>query len=313
MEELPDFYKEKKKETFSLIFVKSFLLLIVILGAAFGLRYFFSWVVFEKINREILFEKIHQGKEQERVVASQEWLRQLQNDLTSTNKWKPLNSHLAYINSELEASLIRLNFENPTKIASFMGILGYADDHKDFFQSQIVKFMKVYEKEEALSSAMITGIMSLARLSPFTHTEVFNYFLSFAKDKEAFLRKTFSFSSGIVFLNEKNSNFLSSTQESLAQLLYDEVEDVRWNAAFALASVKDFRAKEVLKNLIDDADKSGREESNPLTENKLQIFEECFRASLKLGELELRDKIYKISQYHPHLKLRQAAKKFIER
>jgi hypothetical protein len=306
---LPDFYKEKKPESFFNIFVKSLLIALGVALLAFGLKIFFSWLAFEKTSKPEIFQKLRESKEQEKLLAAQEWLRQL---LAGNKAWTPSPTESLYLISELEAAAERLQYENPVKFASLVGVLGFSED-KDTMRARLVEVLdKVkIEAPENFVQAQILGLLSLARMAPLKGDGEEAYFASAAKSPDSSLRKAFAFASGLLL--EGSDPFAEQVKETLRELLRDESLEVRWNAAFSLARVRDPAAIGPIDALLDEAARVGSEGGEALTQAKLDLFTETFRAAINLGEMKLRDKVSRISQEHPHLKLRQAAKNFVEK
>lgn len=94
----------------------------------------------------------------------------------------------------------------------------------------------------------------------------------------------------------------------LKALLQDPVEDVRWNAAIALATVSPADAIGTLKPLLVRA-----ETQSSLSPYELELYREVLRASLLTRDPSLREQVERISMKHPHLKLRQSAKEFLKK
>ncbi|MBP7845769.1 MAG: hypothetical protein KA116_13260 [Proteobacteria bacterium] len=304
---LPEFYKKNEDDSFAKILFKSSLIIILIVSSVVAFKFFFNWLAFESFDKAEAFQKLRSAKEQEKLMIAQEWLRHLQE---APQGWVPDSAESAYILAELESIPPRAEFESPMRAAALVAILGYAPD-KNLIRPRILNVLKALEGQEKFLPLLLMGLLSLSQMGPFESPDEKDFYLKSSESHDSSIRKIFAFSSGnlIKFQNE----FSEILKERLANLLSDEVEEVRWNSAFSLASVADPRAIPIVDKILDRALKAGQKNEEIMTQENLKLFEESLRAAVSLKEMKLRDKVYKISREHLHLKLRQAAKNFVEK
>jgi HEAT repeat protein len=92
-------------------------------------------------------------------------------------------------------------------------------------------------------------------------------------------------------------------------LLEDPVTDVRWNAAIALASLKDPSGLPVLRAMIDRTSLARQ----PLTTDQVEAaMTNALKALALLRDPESRPLIQKIAQNDPNLRVRDAARRALE-
>jgi HEAT repeat protein len=96
------------------------------------------------------------------------------------------------------------------------------------------------------------------------------------------------------------------TRAALARALEDGADDVRWNAALALARRGDAGAVPVLLQMMDRARLSGVEGLTPAQEEEALI--EAVRASGRLADRSLTPALERLRDHDPSLRVRDAAR-----
>lgn len=294
-ESLPEVKKKESKDSALLLFTKSFLVVLGFLAVAAFISWAFGWVAFERHETPELHDQIVNGRTEVRRMAAAEWARQLsQNESNprALTSLRPTDVQMVSLLAELRAQADK----DPQLASGLVLILGFSPDN-NAAREGLLQFMRAQLAAGQPSEAYAYALLSLARLGDPPHDVLYPAIIN----REPSIRKAAAFTLG--FSREEEW-----ARDELSKLLQDEILDVRWNAAFALARKKVGAARETLRELLSEV-----EELEAPTVERWPLYVNLFQAVVDLGDEELLVRLKKISMEHPNLKLRQAAKEKIKK
>lgn len=306
---LPELLKSRPPNRFVSLFLRSALLFVGIVMVAFAVSWSFGWVAFDQLSGEELFQQVMTGRKEIRSVAAMEWVKTLQ--IHSEQGETERVALLRPSDTQLDAMLWELkNFQqarepNPPLIAAIASLAGFSEARL-FVQQALREFLASLGSDQ-LPEARIAAMLSLLKMNLAlglkSHDDV-KLYVSQVNHPDSSVRKAVAFSLGEFARKQAEPEWV----ELLVNFLMDPVEDVRWNAAFALARLKDMRALPVVRGLYDRMEQLS---AYDLSRSDLMVFEESFRATLELRDESSRKRLEKIASTHPNLKLRQLAKDWV--
>ena len=318
---LPEVRKKDVKEAFSSIFLKSALFLGLIVALGFGVQRFFSWAAFEGASPEELFTKSLDGRTDVKRMAAAEWVRLLQDAdvnarVRELETLRPTSAQVAKLGSLLSRWAASCQAEEVPWLGSLITVLGYSPPQAGA-EPLLRSLLSAIGPTSPCESLDVMGLASLARLGA-NSAEDLGLFQNAALDSDSSRRKIAAFGLGAFLKTSQTApegsplppDARETSKQRLEALLQDNVEDVRWNAAFALAGAGQAEAVPVLRDLLVRAERTGQAEpgSEPLTATLFAVYRESFRAVARLHDEALRGELQKLSESHANVKLRQAAK-----
>ncbi|MBS1984134.1 MAG: HEAT repeat domain-containing protein [Bdellovibrionales bacterium] len=303
---LPEVKKRTTKATFSSIFGRSLTLMVVVVAFAGALFGFFRWAAFEKHDAQDLFLKMTDGRTEVRRMAAVEWLRQLQEaDAAHSSDLEALrlsSEQIRVVGPEFLRSA-ECRGHDPVTVTTQAALLGYArvaDDARPVLQN----FIRALPADDCLD-ARVMALVSLARLGAQDPAAV-QLFAEAAVHSDPSVRKVAAFALGSA-LSSSLTESQNLARAKLKVLLEDSVQDVRWNAAIALAGPGRPEVLPLLRDLLERA----TIESAGLTYSLFEVYREAMRAALRTQDSQLVAMVEKVSREHVNLKLRQAAKEIL--
>ncbi len=298
---LPRVLKPEQKTSFGGLLLKSFLIFLGLGLLAVFISWSFGWIAVEKYSVTDLFQKIVSGRSEVKRMAAAEWARELievQEKGEVKGQLGPDSNQSKSLLAELEMQKSNPQGFDAPLAGGIATILGFSQD-----QPLAIKGLEDFLESYDLSSSIepyIYSIVSLARLNSYASKSL-ELFLKASQHSDFALRKAAAFALGNPLHPE--SPIHPSAQARLRELLEDSVEDVRTNAAIALAQRGDLSAKPVLEQIVGEIE-NGKDPSLEQFQRDVEVF----RAMGKLKDRALLDRLKVISMTHPNLKLRQAAK-----
>ena len=303
---LPSLLKKESAPSRSSIFFKSFLFMLCVIALAVGMNRFFGWMAVETPDTAALFTQITDGRVEMRRMAAVEWVRQLQmsddrKDEVSLGQLRPSDDHLRILGPDFVRSA-DCSGRDPVLMTSQATWLGYSRT-PERGQELLRNFLQGLPGDSCIE-ARIMALASLIRLGV---TDVdFSLIEAASESQDPSVRKIGTF--GLGQLDRWSPELQKNAEARLKVLISDSVDDVRWNAAIALASRAPTEATPVLKQLLLRA-----KGQVTLTSSEFDLYREVFRAALRARDTELRSELMALSREHPHLKLRQAAKEILQK
>lgn len=303
---LPAVYKEKSDQGSRLAMWGRFWLFgLAVAGFALTMNFFFRWVAFETPRREDLVAGILDGRLESRRMAAVDWLRRLHEAELRGNEKElgDLRPGLAELQA-LRPALLRLSAcrdQDPSLLGTIPGIFGYGAD-ADFALDSLRTFLAGLLEEDCVP-ARVAALTALTRVSQ-TDFRAQPDFLAAAAHFDPSVRKVGAFGLGLRFRSTVRTDGEAEAFQALERLLQDPVEDVRWNAALALAQLGEAPALRLVAELLSRAQNSG----GALSEGDSLLYTETVRAAVRSHNGDLRRQVEDIASRHPNLKLRNEAK-----
>jgi HEAT repeat protein len=143
-----------------------------------------------------------------------------------------------------------------------------------------------------------TRIYAVWALGVIGDAEALPRLLALASNQDSGLRKTAVYALGAFASGE--------SREVLAKALNDPVEDVRWNAALALARTGDVRAAPVLLQMMDRGHLS--QVSDLTGPQREEAMLEAIKVAVNVPGPSLREALERLRDGDPSLKVREAAR-----
>ncbi len=285
---------------------KNFRALFLILGPLMLLGFLFSWALGRLVGqssepREVL-AVVFQGPGQARRAAMGEWAYQLQtldsdDPKNLLNPWFPKSLNINRLLKLLDETASE---SDSLFKSSVVLVLGYSLEDKLEVSNKLLEIL--IRDAQGDSQLCIQLMISLARLKQDLLVET-ALLQSLQNHPEARVRKTLAFVLGVGLWKTNNASRLT-----LLSLLNDSVDDVRWNAAFALAAESPADSLAVFQEIIKRAeDLLGRSSDELLTAELLTAFAATFKWAYKLNDPNLIERVKSMADGHSNLKIRQAA------
>lgn len=288
-----------------------FFLLGIIALLGVGIMWGMGWLATESMPPRELYARSLDGSQELKRMAATEWARQLHRaaELKQAKKLDFLrpDPSMTLRLSEVLLQQSRSGSEPPSDplyLSALATVLGFAPpESRPQVAQRLVESLS--QLEESMLDLQVYVVMALARLGVGPVPELYER----AGAGDSALRKVVAYALGVL----ERSPLSVQAQDALIGLSEDSVEDVRWNAAFALARHGNRAGYEIIQELLENADKSDRSRDEVLSTDDLLVYQEALSSAMLLGDPELVRKVEKMAQTHPNLKLRQAAKESLRK
>jgi HEAT repeat protein len=274
---------------------------------ALGITWGMGWLATEAPPVSELYQRSLDGSREVKRAAATEWARQLHS--AAERQQVEVLAELRPPREQafrLGEVLLRQSEEDarepdPVYLSSLATVVGFAVDAEPA-QLQLLEALRLLGLER-MPELQVYVVIALARLGVLPPDRL-ALIIERIDSSEPALRKAAAFALGAV----GGRPLAVEAQDALIRLLEDAEQDVRWNAAIALAHQGNRAGFKVLQELLERAEKSDREGGEVLSLNALEVYREALRASMKLADPELVRIVERVAHDHPNLKLRQAAK-----
>lgn len=299
MEELPELIKAPSKDSFGALLGKTLLIFVALAAVAAFVSWSFGWVAVETYDHSELFSKIVSGRPEVKRMAAVEWSRQISKaearDARALQDVRPSADESRLLGQEL----IFQSENGPNADVVYAGalatLLSYSVDQAAALE--LVKKAAITFEQKGPAESWLYPLLALARLDAAQDPVIEAFFLRAARHNEASLRKA----SVLGLSRAAHQGSVSLSADAVRQLhllLEDEQEDVRWNAAFALARRQDLAAKPVLGRLLSEVEGANEKVMRD------EILLEIVRSVRELDDAELKGRLEKISENRSHFRLR---------
>lgn len=271
---------------------------------------FFRWLSFEQYNQDEIYLQVLKGTGPEKTAAMAQWLRLLRENegqlITKAQK--------DYLEESL--SLKAGSDEDPFYRALLIGVLGYADELDEEACEGLtqeaaasLRSLDNPQWQQLFSESLATAAKGLPVDLKCSQSLIFDY-LGYPNE---FFASSAAHAAGAFLLRLETSDpFEGQLRQKLIDRIEVAPEQERYNVAFALARVREPAAKATLLELLRKAEEVGASDPDFGT-YKYSLYTQAFAAAMKYDDETLRSIVRKISEVHPHLRLRQAAKIFVEK
>ncbi|NCN26951.1 hypothetical protein GW915_05190 [bacterium] len=314
MAELPKLFRKREtlsKKAQALLLLAFFLSFFVVLFAS---QSFFHWLSFEELNRDQVFERVRSGRPEEKTAALTQWLSFLRSETSAEEKLG--SSEVAYLRSLLDVYSER-GRRDPYALSLVVALLGYSEDglgSEDFSKLEsILLDAKARASEDSWQRLYAETMSTLAMNPKLWDDRILDLLGAELASLDDFQASSAAFSLGLALLRlEKGDPLRGRVVELLVERLGDSKDVVSANIAFALARIGDKRAVGTLEKLLREASKVGSSDPSFGT-HRFRLYTQAMASAVNYEDETLRSMVREISMNSPHLKLRQAAKIFVEK
>lgn len=292
---LPEVRKAKRRAGFAASLLAGLGIGLLVLVTAFAVSWSFGFVAFENTDARELFSRTVDGRADVRRGASIEWARRLQEveekgrDIDSL---RPTDIESARLAGEFRAASVPST--DPIRLAALASILGHARDPQ--ISGETLCAFLDHVPPESFVEAQVHALLALRRLQrpcpPVARLAPIH------PDPSA--RKAAALALGAGTPD-------AEAVAALERLLLDPSADVRWNAAFALASNGHASAKPTILALLDEVNASANVGAPIVDTLRLELFAATLRAALQLKDAAIRSKVEAIAKSHPSVRVRSLA------
>jgi len=307
---IPTVLKTEKKSSFFVLLGKSALIFVAFALVAVFVSWAFGWIAFESHSSADLYSKIVNGRSDTRRMAAAEWARTLlsaeqKSDGAKLDRLRP---------DAYQTKTLLIDFQNQKKVGAasdpvlggaLATILGFSTEPSAAILG-LEAYLEGFDPSSSVEPLLYT-LVSLARLNS-TSSRSLALIIQAAEHPDPAVKKAATFALGAPLYRGQSVSI--EALQKLRTLLTDENLDVRWNAAFALARVKDQSARPIVAQLLEEIQLGTGPEMNI---ERFQAYKEAFKAARALGDDGLLARLKEISENHLNLKVRQAAKEEVSK
>lgn len=299
--ELPRVLKPVQASRPSSIFLKSGGLLLVAVLLGYGIARFFGWAAFERFEPDELYDRARTGRIETRKMALAEWGRILQEAEArrrpdDVERFRPTSSQVEGLSVEWPKG-DACREADAGAVGASLAVAGFAREPAEA-RARIRTFLAALPTNDCVE-IRASALVSYVRLAPFDAADV-ALLVPLAGESDPAIRKLVVFALGHGAPTDAQARTIVETA------LRDTESDVKWNAALALVE-RPGAPDEAIK-IVGDLLVHVKLLPASLTPDEVILYGQVVRTAAHAARPEWTRIVTEISNEHPNLQLRQAAK-----